>query len=179
MIRDGEKKVNRTEKHEFVESFNSKLSKTNFVLVTHYKGLTVSEISSLREKIKDCNAFFKVTKNSLAKRAVENTEYKSLKQFFVGPTAITYSDDPVSAAKVVYEFSKENENLKIIAGSMGDKELDIEEIKKLASLPSMETIRTQIAGLISSPLSNIASILSEPSSQIVRLLNSKNNKPSI
>jgi len=170
--------LNRTEKQEFVTNFKSVLSNSNFVLVTHYKGLTVSEISSLREKFKENNANFKVTKNSLAKRAVENTDYNNLQQFFSGPTAIAYSDDPVSTAKVVYDFSKENDNLKIIAAAMGSKELNIDDVKKLASLPSMENIRAKIVSLISSPLSNIVSIVSEPSSKLVRLLNAKNEKPS-
>ena len=165
--------MNRTEKHEFVSNFSAVLSKANFVLVTHYKGLSVQEISSLRKQIKHENAFFKVTKNSLAKRAIKDTDYKSLDPFFVGPTAIAYSDDPVSAAKVIVNFSKDNEKLTIIAGAMGDKELSIEDIKKLASLPTMEVIRATILNLITSSMSNILSVVNEPSTKILRLLNSK------
>lgn len=168
--------MNRTEKTNFVSDFNALLSKTNFVLITQYKGLSVEEISLLRKQIKEKNASFRVTKNSLAKRAIKNTNFEILDQFFVGPTAVAYSEDPVSTAKVVFDFSKENENLKIIAGVMDKKELNVDEIKKLASLPSMEIIRTKILGLISSPLSNTLTILNEPSSKIVRLINSKNNK---
>lgn len=171
--------MNRTQKQDFVTNFNAELNKINFVVITHYKGLTVSDISSLREKIKESNSCFKVTKNSLAKRAVENTDYKNLQQFFIGPTAVAYSDDPVSTAKIIYNFSKENENLKIIAGAMGNKELGVDDIKKLASLPSMEAIRAKIVGLINSPLKNIVSILSEPPSKLVRILNANNKKPSI
>ena len=152
------------------------LSKANFVIVTHYKGLSVQEISSLRKKIKQENAFFKVTKNSLAKRAIKDTDYKSLDPFFVGPTAIAYSDDPVSAAKVIVNFSKDNEKLTIIAGAMGDKELSIEEIKKLASLPTMDVIRAKILGLVTSSMSNILSVVNEPSTKILRLINSKPEK---
>jgi large subunit ribosomal protein L10 len=165
--------VNRTEKHEFVSNFGSLLSKTNFVLVSHYKGLSVQEISSLRKQIRQENATFKVTKNSLAKRAIKNTDYENLDPFFVGPTAITLSDDPVSAAKVIVNFSKENEKLTIIAGAMGDKELSIADINKLASLPSMEVIRAKILGLITSSMSNIVSVIQQPPSKIVRLINSK------
>lgn len=168
--------MNRTEKHEFVNNFSALLNKANFVLVTHYKGLSVQEISSLRKKIKQENAFFKVTKNSLAKRAIKNTNYKNLDPFFVGPTAVAYSDDPVSAAKVIVNFSKDNEKLTIIAGAMGDKELSIEDIKKLASLPTMDVIRAKILGLITSSLSNILLVVNEPSTKILRLLNSKPEK---
>jgi large subunit ribosomal protein L10 len=156
-----------------VENFGSLLSKTNFVVVSHYKGLSVQEISSLRKQIRNENATFKVTKNSLAKRAIKNTIYENLDPFFVGPTAITLSDDPVSAAKVIVNFSKENEKLTIIAGAMGDKELSISDIKKLASLPSMDVIRGMILGLITPSMSSIVSIIQQPPSKIVRLINSK------
>ena len=165
--------MDRAEKINFVSEFSNLLSSTNFVLITQYKGLTVEEISSLRSQVKEKNASFRVTKNSLAKRAIKNTDYEKLEQFFVGPTAVAFSEDPVSAAKVLFDFSKDNEKLKIIGGAMGTKELDIDEIKKLASLPSMETIRAKLVSLISSPLSNIVSLLNEPSKKIVRLINSK------
>ena len=168
--------MNRAEKVNFVSEFSNLLSNTNFVLVTQYKGLSVEEISSLRKQAREKNTSFKVTKNSLAKRALKNTNYEKLEQLFIGPTAGAFSEDPVSAAKVLYDFSKDNEKLKIIGGAMGSKELDIDEIKKLASLPSMETIRANLVGLISSPLSNIVSLLNEPSSKIVRLINSKQQK---
>ncbi len=165
--------MNRVEKVNFVSEFNSLLSNTNFVLITQYKGLTVEEISSLRRQVKEKNASFKVTKNSLAKRAIKNTDYEKLESFFIGPTAVAFSKDPVSAAKVLYDFSKDNENLKIIGGAMGTSELNIDEIKKLASLPSMDVLRAKLVSLISSPLSNIVSLLNEPPSKIVRLINSK------
>lgn len=166
--------MNRTEKNEFVTSFNSTLKDVNFLLVAHYKGLTVSEITELREKVKTNNATFKVTKNSLIKRAIKNTDYEKLDNFFVGPTSVTYSKDPVSAAKAVFDFSKENEKLKIIAASMGDKELSVDDIEKLAALPSMDELKAKILGLLTSPMRNIASIFNESASGIVRVINAKN-----
>ena len=168
-------KVNRTEKNEFVNSFKSTLKDTNFVLIAHYKGLTVSEISELRDRVKTNNAIFKVTKNSLAKRAIKDTDYEKLNDFFVGPTSVTYSKDPVSAAKAIFDFTKENEKLKIIAASMGTKELTIDDVLKLAALPSMDVLRANIVGLIKSPMRNIAVIINEPTSRIVRTINTKNN----
>ena len=166
--------MNRTEKNEFVTSFNNTLKDVNFLLVAHYKGLTVSEITELREKVKTNNATFKVTKNSLIKRAIKNTDYEKLDNFFVGPTSVTYSKDPVSAAKAVFDFSKENEKLKIIAASMGDKELSVDDIEKLAALPSMDELKAKILGLLTSPMRNIASIFNESASGIVRVINAKN-----
>ena len=108
---DGEVEVQRVEKQEFVKEFNSVLKDTSFLLLAHYKGLTVSEISSLRDQIRAKNAKFKVTKNTLAKKAIKNTNFEKLEKFFVGPTSIAYSDDPVSTSKVMVDFSKQNPNL--------------------------------------------------------------------
>lgn len=166
--------MNRIEKQNFVENFRGSLSETKVLLVSHYKGLSVSEISELRNKTKHEKATFKVTKNSLAKIAIKDTCYKNLSRFFNGPTAVTFSDDPASAAKVIFNFAKENENLKIIGGAIEDKELSIDEIKTLASLPSLDELRGKIVGLISSPLRNIATILNQPASSITRIINKKN-----
>ena len=165
--------MNKTEKHEFVEKFHSSLEKAKVVLISHYKGLSVAEVSLLRDKIKENKAFFRVTKNSLAKRALKDTDYQNLEKFFVGPTAVTYSDDPASAAKTIFNFSKDNDNLKIIAGAIGEKELSIEEIKVLANLPSIDDLHAKIVGLIASPLSNVVSLLNQPSISILRLLEAK------
>ena len=166
--------MNRIEKQNFVENFRGSLSETKVLLVSHYKGLSVSEISELRNKTKHEKATFKVTKNSLAKIAIKDTCYKNLSRFFNGPTAVTFSDYPASAAKVIFNFAKENENLKIIGGAIEDKELSIDEIKTLASLPSLDELRGKIVGLISSPLRNIATILNQPASSITRIINKKN-----
>ena len=138
----------KAEKHNFVKEFNSVIKNKNFLVIAHYKGLTVSEISDLRNQIREKNAFFKVAKNTLARRAIKETNFEKLDKFFVGPTSIAFSDDPVGTSKVMIDYSKENENLKVIAGVMGDKELTIDEIKKLASLPSMDALRAKILGLL-------------------------------
>ena len=170
---DGEVEVQRVEKQEFVKEFNSVLKDTSFLLLAHYKGLTVSEISSLRDQIRAKNAKFKVTKNTLAKKAIKNTNFEKLEKFFVGPTSIAYSDDPVSTSKVMVDFSKQNENLKIIAGAMDEKELSIEEIKNLASLPSMDLLRAKIIGLLNSVQSKIVYALKDSQSKVVRVINNK------
>ena len=126
--------MQRSEKHEFVKDLNAVLKNTEFLMVAHYKGLTVSEISDLRVQIRASNSNFKVTKNTLTKRAIKDTNFEILEKLFVGPTSLAYSDDPVTTSKVMVDFAKDNENLKILGGAMGDKELSIEEIKQLASL---------------------------------------------
>ncbi|PPR42967.1 MAG: 50S ribosomal protein L10, partial [Alphaproteobacteria bacterium MarineAlpha8_Bin1] len=154
----------KAEKQNFVKEFNSVLKDKNFLVVAHYKGLTVSEISDLRNQIREKNAVFKVAKNTLARRAIKETNFEKLDKFFVGPTSVAFSDDPVGTSKVMINYSKENENLKVIGGVMGDKELTIDEIKKLASLPSMDALRSQILGLLASVQTRIVYSLKDSQS---------------
>ena len=163
--------MQRADKHEFVKDLNAVLKKTDFLLVAHYKGLTVSEISNLRVQIRAANSNFKVTKNTLTKRAIKDTNFEILEKLFVGPTSLAYSDDPVSTSKVMVEFAKDNENLKILGGAVGDKELSIEEIKQLASLPSMDSLRAKIIGLLCAPQRKIVLALQGTQSNVLRLLN--------
>lgn len=168
--------MNRQEKEHFVNDFHSKIESAKVLLISHYKGLSVSEISNLRKSVKESKAIFKVTKNSLVKIAIKDTCYENLEKHFNGPIAVTYSDDPVSCAKAIFDFSKDNENLKIVGGAIGEKELSVDEIKILANLPSLDELRAKILGLISSPLSNIVRIISEPQSSLTRLINKKSEQ---
>ena len=165
----------KAEKQNFVKEFNSVLKDKNFLVVAHYKGLTVSEISELRNQIREKNAVFKVAKNTLARRAIKETNFEKLDKFFVGPTSVAFSDDPVGTSKVMINYSKENENLKVIGGVMGDKELTIDEIKKLASLPSMDALRSQILGLLASVQTRIVYSLKDSQSKVVRVISNKPN----
>lgn len=165
--------MNRQEKEQFVSDFHSKLESAKVLLISHYKGLNVVDISNLRKSAKDQNATFKVTKNSLARIAIKDTSYENLTKHFYGPVAVTYSEDPASCAKAIFDFSKQNKNLKIIGGAIGQKELSVDEIKTLASLPSLEELRAKIVGLISSPLSNIIRLIEGPSSSLARIIKKK------
>tara|TARA_B100000963_G_scaffold341138_1_gene340524 strand:- start:356 stop:862 length:507 start_codon:yes stop_codon:yes gene_type:complete len=166
--------VQRAEKHDFVKNFNETLKDKDFLVVAHYKGLSVSEISSLRQKIKSANSIFKVAKNTLAKRALKNTDFEVLDKLFVGPTSIAYSDDPVSTSKAMIDFAKENENLKILGGAMSGKELNIDEIKQLASLPSMEALRAKIVGLLVASQRSLLNAFQANQSNLIRLVTNKN-----
>ena len=165
----------KAEKQNFVKEFTSVLKEKNFLVIAHYKGLSVSEISDLRNQIRENNASFRVAKNTLARRAIKETNFEKLDKFFVGPTSIAFSDDPVGTSKVMIDYSKENENLKVIAGVMGDKELTIDEIKKLASLPSMDALRAKILGLLVSVQTNIVYSLKDSQSKVVRVISNKPN----
>ncbi len=165
--------MDRQQKKQFVNEFHASIENAKVLLISHYKGLSVSEISSLRNSVKQCNASFKVTKNNLVKIAIKDTCYENLEKYLVGPVALSFSNDPASCAKAIFDFSKTNEKLKIIGGAIGQKELSVDEIKVLANLPSLDELRAQIVGLISSPLTNLTRIVSEPSLSLVRLIKKK------
>ena len=165
--------MQRAEKQDFVKNFNTALKEKEFLIVAHYKGLTVSEISSLRKKVKSSNSIFKVAKNTLAKRAIKDTNFENLDKLFIGPTSVAYSNDPVSTSKAIVDFAKENENLKILGASMSGKELSLNEIKQLASLPSMETLRAKIVGLLSATQRGIVTTLQANQSNLLRVVNNK------
>ena len=168
--------MQKAEKLQFVKEFNLALKESEFLLVADYKGLNVSEISSLRSDIKNTSkSNFKVAKNTLTKRAIKDTNFEVVEKLFVGPTSVAYSDDPVSTSKIVVKFAKDNENFKILGGVMGDKELSVEDIKNLAALPSMEEIRAKIVGLLVSAQRNLLSTLTASQSNIVRMINTKFN----
>tara|TARA_B100000963_G_C22295300_1_gene523244 strand:+ start:151 stop:666 length:516 start_codon:yes stop_codon:yes gene_type:complete len=166
--------VQRAEKQDYVKQINSALKNAEFLLVADYKGLNVSEISSLRNEIKaDTDSNFRVTKNTLIKRAIKDTNFSVVEKLFNGPTSVAYSNDPVSTSKVIVRFAKENENLKILGGVMGSQELSIDDIKQLASLPSMDEIRAKIVGLLVATQTNIVSVISSNQSNLVRLIKKK------
>ena len=166
--------MQRAEKLEFVKNFNNELKDSEFLLIADYKGLNVSEISSLRREIKShSNSNFKVAKNTLARRAIKDTDFKFLEKLFVGTTSVAYSKDPISTSKVIVKFAKDNDKLKILGGAMGEQELSVDDIKNLASLPSMDELRAKIIGLLLSTPTNIVSVLQSNQTSFVRLLKKK------
>ena len=166
--------MQKAEKQEYVRQINLALKTSEFLLIADYKGLNVSEISSLRDEIKtNSDSNFRVAKNTLIKRAIQDTNFKIVEKLFSGPTSVAYSNDPVSTSKVVVKFAKDNEKLKILGGVMGDQELSVDDIKQLASLPSMDEIRAKIVGLLVSTQSNIVSVLSSNQSNLVRVIKNK------
>jgi len=168
--------VDRTQKKDWVGSLHGSLGEVGLVVVTHYKGLTVAEMTALRGKMRAAGASFKVTKNRLTKLALAGTEFENLADLFVGPTAIASSSDPVAAAKVIVEFAKTNDKLKILGGSLGSNRLDIDGVKALATLPSLDELRAKLLGMLSTPATRIAGVLQAPAGQLARVLKAKADK---
>lgn len=162
--------MNRAQKAELVAELNKVFQDAESVVVTHYSGLSVAEVTDLRRKMSEAGASFKVAKNRLARLALEGTEYGSLSDMLTGPTAIAYSSDPVAAAKVAVDFAKGNEKLVIVGGAMGATALDADGVKALASMPSLDELRGKLVGLIQAPATKVAGVVQAPAGQLARVL---------
>lgn len=162
--------MNRTEKKDLVASLRSLFEDTNLMVVTRQSGLTVAESSDLRNQMRDVGASFKVTKNRLARLALDGTKFAELTPLFKGPTAVALSEDPVAAAKVAVKFAKDNDKLVIVGGALDDQVLDIDRISALAALPSLDELRAKIVGMLSTPATRIARVLNAPGGQVARVI---------
>ena len=160
----------RGRKHEIVEDLNGYFASAGVVVVTHYMGLTVAEITDLRSKMREAGASFRVTKNTLARLSLAGTAFENIGDLFDGPTAVGVSPDPTAAPKVLTEFAKKNEKLKIIGGGLSGTLLDEAAVKALADLPSLDELRAKIVGMINTPATRLAGILQAPGGQIARVL---------
>ena len=150
--------MNREEKTQLLAELNELFNTAETIVVSHYKGLTVEEVSELRNNIRKVGAGFRVTKNRITRLALKGTKFESLADLFVGPTAIAFANDPISACKACVEFAKTNEKLLVIGGGMGTGVLSVDEIKRLASIPSMDELRAKIIGLLQAPGSQLARV---------------------
>jgi len=163
--------VERSQKKEFVESLHGELQDAGAIVVTHYQGLSVAEITELREKVREAGAKFRVTKNTLTRLAVDGTQFESVVELFNGPTGIAYSEDPVAAAKAVVEFAKDNDNLVVLGGAMGETKLDKTGVESLAKMPSLDELRGTIVALLQTPATKLAQVLQAPAGQVARVIN--------
>ena len=153
-----------------VASLHRVFEEAAIVVVTHYSGLTVKDMGDLRDRMRAEGASFKVTKNRLTRRALEGTKFQDLRDLFTGPTAIAYSENPVSAAKVAVNFAKDNDKLVVLGGAFGAERLDVDRIEVLAALPSLDEIRATFVALINAPATRIVGVLQAPAGQIARVL---------
>ena len=165
--------MDRAGKEELVSHYNGIFENAGVIVVTHYSGLSVPDLDELRHQMADVGGTVKVTKNRLVKLALAGTPNESVSEFFSGPTAIAFSEDPVASPKVSANFAKENDNLKIVGGIMDGTVLDAEGVKNLASLPSLDELRGQLVGLINAPATKIAGVLQAPAGQLARVMGAK------
>lgn len=161
--------MDRTEKRDFVTGLAADLSGVSMVVVTQNLGLTVAEATDLRRRMRAAGATFRVAKNRLAHLAVQGTRFEGLTPMLKGPTALAWSTDPVAVAKTAVEFAKTNEKLVLIGGALGTQTLNADGVKALAELPSLETLRGRLLGMLQTPATRLAGVLQAPAGQLARV----------
>jgi large subunit ribosomal protein L10 len=162
--------VDRAQKQQLTASLHQDLADTVCVVVTHQTGLSVAEVTLLRQQMRSAGARYRVTKNRLMRRALEGTEFEGLAALFTGPTAIAFSRDPVAAAKAAVAYANRNNKLTIVGGGLQGQVLDEAGVKALAILPSLDELRGKIIGLINAPATKLAALLQTPAGQLARVL---------
>jgi large subunit ribosomal protein L10 len=168
--------VERAEKREVVTALHDAIAKTGVVVVAHYAGLTVAQMTKLRSDMRSAGGQVKVAKNRLVKLALEGTDAKGIADLLKGPTCLAYSADPVAAPKVAVKFAKANDKFVILGGAMGATVLDAKGVSSLADLPSLDELRGKLIGLLQAPASKIARTLNEPGAQLARVFGAYGNK---
>ena len=162
--------MNRAQKAESIETLKGVFADAGAVVVTHYMGLTVAEMTDLRLRLRKEGAQIKVVKNTLAQKALNGSVGEAGDALFTGPVAIAYAPDPVSAAKVVTQYAKDNDKFTVVGGFMGSDVLDQTAIKALATLPSLDQLRARLIGLLQAPATKVAGVIQAPASQLARVI---------
>lgn len=162
--------MDRAEKQESIEALKGVFADSGTVVVTHYMGLTVAEMTDLRGRLRTEGATLQVVKNTLAIKALGGSVGEAGDALFTGPVAIAFAPDAVSAAKVATQYAKENDKFTVVGGLMGEQVLDKGAVTALASLPSLDQLRGKIIGLIQAPATKIAGVVQAPAGQLARVL---------
>ena len=161
--------MDRAEKKEAVATLNGVFKDTSVVVVAHYSGLTVAQMQNLRKQMRAAGAKVEVAKNRLVKIALDGTDVASIGTLMKGPTLIAYSDDPVAAPKVAVAFAKDNEKFVILGGAMGPTSLDLNGVRSLATMPSLDELRAKIVGLVQAPATKLAQLTTAPAAKLARV----------
>ena len=168
--------MDRAEKKEAVATLHDVFSKAGVVVVARYSGLTVAQLQTLRKQAREAGASVQVTKNRLAKIALEGTDVASIAALLKGPTLIAFSDDPVAAPKVAAAFAKDYDKFVILGGAMGATALNPDGVKSLATMPSLDELRGKLVGLISAPATKLAQLSTAPAAKLARVFGAYANK---
>ena len=163
--------MDRAQKAAAVASLKKTFEEVSVVVVTRNLGLTVAQSTALRGRMREAGATYKVAKNTLTLIAAEGTPYQSITGLLTGPTALATSRDPVAAAKVAVEFAKTTDKFEIVGGAMGSTVLDVNGVKALAALPSLDELRAKLIGLINAPATKIARVINTPAGNVARVIN--------
>ena len=150
--------MNKEQKKQYINDMTTQFDKTEAVIVTHYQGLTVTQLDDLRKKMREHGIKFKITNNRITKLALEKTKCKDLSNLFTGPTAVAFGEDAIMSARILSNFAKDNESLKLIGGIMDNEILDQVGVEKVANLPTLDEARANIVAILNASASKLVSI---------------------
>ena len=163
--------MNREEKTTAIAEIHERLQGASLAVVTEYRGLTVAQLNKLRRELQGVGASYRVSKNTLTRRAIKETTFAKLDELLRGPTGlVTTGKDPVAVAKVLVKFAEQNDKLKISGGVLDGEALPASGVSALAKLPSREILIAQLLGLLQAPASQLLRTIQEPGASLVRLL---------
>ena len=151
--------LTKEQKKNYISEITTQFENSKAVMVTHYQGLTMTQLDELRAQMREHGIIFKITKNRITKLALEKTKCKDLSDLFTGPTAVAFGEDAIMSARILSKFAKDNENLKLIGGIMDNEILDQAGVQNVASLPTLDEARANIVGILNAPSSKLVSIL--------------------
>lgn len=169
--------MKKNEKEQLVQTLHEELGASQAVFVTDYMGLSVEKITRLRREITGAGGSYQVVKNTLLRRAAEDTPAKAIEEFFVGPTAIAIArNDVVSVAKALVNFARDNDKLEVQAGVLGHKALKAADVQELAKMPPREVLLARVLGSMNAPVANFVGVLAAMVAQLVYVLKAVENK---
>jgi large subunit ribosomal protein L10 len=151
--------LSKEQKKNYISEMETQFQNNKAIMVTHYQGLTMSQLDELRAQMREHGIKFTITKNRITKIALEKTKCKELSSLFTGATAVAFSDDAIMSARILSKFAKTNENLKLLGGIMGEEVLDQAAVQNVANLPTLDEARANIVGILATPASKFVSIL--------------------
>jgi len=167
--------MNKAQKKNYINQMETQFQNNEAVLVTHYQGLTMTQLDALRAEMREHGIKFQITKNRITKLAIEKTKCKDLSSLFSGATAVAFSNDAIISARILSKFAKDNENLKLLGGIMGEEVLDQAGVQNVANLPTLDEARAKIVGILATPASKFVSILLARSEKM-SILSSENSE---
>ena len=168
--------MNKEQKKNYISEIETQFKNNEAVIVTHYQGLTMTQLDDLRSKMREHGIKFQITKNRITKLALEKTKCKDLSNLFSGPTAVAFSNDAIISARILSKFAKDNVNLKLLGGIMGEEVLDQAGVQNVANLPTLDEARAKIVGILATPASKFVSILLARSEKMSNLTSENSNQ---
>ena len=168
--------MNKEQKKNYISEMTTQFENSKAIMVTHYQGLSMTQLDELRSKMREHGIIFKITKNRITKLALEKTKCKDLSNLFTGPTAVAFSEDAIMSARILSKFAKDNENLKLLGGMMGEELLDQAGVQNVANLPTLDEARAKITGILATPASKFVSILLARSEKMSNLSQENSEK---